>query len=135
MLLTGKGSFAETLSFLGVIAISLLGGIFPVLLLVSSRRRSRIAPCRVCRILGNPVFTTGIYLLYLVSLFLYGLVIWKDPVQRVVALAVGVTVLSMTIVQFRRRTLARRMVGARRGTAWGAFLLLRKEGGIAEAGR
>jgi hypothetical protein len=134
MLLTGKGSFAEPLGFLGVIAISLLGGIFPVLLLVSSRRRSRATPCRPCRILGNPVLTAAIYLLYLLNLFLHGLVVWEDLVQRVVALAIGITVLSMTIVQLCRRTSARRTVGARRVRVWGAFLV-RKEGGIAGIGR
>jgi amino acid permease len=123
IMLTGKASFAEPLSFLGVIVISLLGGIFPVLLLVARRRKGEVAPGAACRVLGHPVLTTGIYLLCLASLFLHGLIIWENPVQRVVALAVGVMILSMTIVQIRPGISAPRKVVSRMIGAWGASLL------------
>lgn len=105
MLLTGKGSFAEPLGFLGVIVISLLGGIFPMLLLTASRRKGQVASSLVLRILGHPMPATSIYLLYLSNLFLHGLILWENPMQRVVALAVGVMMLSVTIVLVRRRNI------------------------------
>jgi hypothetical protein len=52
-LLTERGSFAGPLSFLGVIVISLLGGIFPVLLLIASRRKGEVVPGVVYRFLGR----------------------------------------------------------------------------------
>lgn len=114
MLLTGKGSFAEPLGFLGVIVISLLGGIFPMLLLTASRRKGQVASSLVFRILGHPVPATGIYLLYLANLFLHGLVLWENPLQRAMALAVGVMMLSVTIVLVRRmNTLPHRHQGTK----------------------
>jgi amino acid permease len=110
LLLTGRGSFAEPLSFLGVIAISLLGGTFPVLLLVSSRRKGEVVPGAVYRFLGHPLLMTVIYLLSLANLFLHGLVIWQNPMQRAVALAVGLLMLGATIAMMRRGAFASRLV-------------------------
>jgi len=110
LLLTGRGSFAEPLSFLGVIVISLLGGAFPVLLLIASRRKGEVVPGVVYRFLGHPLVTTGIYLLFLASLFLHGLVIWENPVQRVAALAVGLLMLGAPIAMACRGVFAPRVV-------------------------
>ncbi len=109
-LLTGRGSFAGPLSFLGVIVISLLGGVFPVLLLVASRQKGEIVPGVVYRLLGHPLLTAGIYLLYMAGLFLHGLVIWKEPAQRAAALVVGVIMLGVTIALARRGAFAPRLV-------------------------
>jgi hypothetical protein len=110
LLLTGKESFAEPLGFLGVIVISMLGGIFPVLLLVASRRKGEIIPGVVYRFLGHPLVTTVIYLLFLAGLFLHGLVIWENPVQRAVALAVGLLMMGATVVMMHRGAFASRVV-------------------------
>jgi len=110
LLLTGEESFAEPLSFLGVIVISLLGGTFPVLLLIASRRKGEVAPGVVYRFLGHPLVTTGIYLLFLASLFLHGLVIWENPVQRAAALAVGLLMVGATTAMARRGAFASRVV-------------------------
>jgi amino acid permease len=110
LLLTGAESFAEPLSFLGVIVISLLGGIFPVLLLIASRRKGEVVPGVVYRLLGHPLLVTGVYLLFLASLFLHGLVIWENPLQRAAALAVGLLMLGATIAMARRGAFASRVV-------------------------
>jgi hypothetical protein len=108
VLIAGKQSFAEPLSFLGVIVISLLGGIFPVLLLLASRCRGGFVPQVAFRMLGHPVIAGGIYLLYLTALFLHGLFIWEYPLHRLAALATGVMALSLTVALARRQTFARR---------------------------
>jgi amino acid permease len=110
LLLTGGESFTEPLSFLGVIVISMLGGTFPVLLLVASRRKGEIVPGVIYRFLGHPLLTTVVYLLFLVSLFLHGLVIWENPVQRAAALAAGILMLGATIGMVRRGAFASRVV-------------------------
>jgi len=110
LLLTGEESFAEPLSFLGVIVISLLGGIFPVLLLIASRRKGEIVPGVEYSFLGHPLLTTGVYLLYLIGLFLHGLVIWYDPAQRFVAILVGVLILGLTVALTYKGVFAPRAV-------------------------
>lgn len=44
--------------------------------------------------------------MYLAGLFIHGLVIWEDPVQRAAALAVGLMMLGLTTVLARRGTFA-----------------------------
>jgi amino acid permease len=110
LLLSGRESFARPLSFLGVIVVSLLGGVFPVLLLASSRRKGDFVPGIVYRLLGHPWLITSIYCVFLGGIFLHGLVIWQGPVERVGALLVGLLVLGLTIAMVRRGAFAPRVV-------------------------
>jgi hypothetical protein len=108
LLLTDSGSFTGLLGFIGVIIVPLLGGIFPVLLLYASRRKGERVPTAVYRFLGNPVLLTAIYVVFLLSILLHGLVIWTDPLQRILAVATSVMVVAMTITMrktFERRTI------------------------------
>jgi hypothetical protein len=118
LLLTGQESFSGLLSFRGVIGIPLLAGIFPVLLLVASRRKGERVPGVVYRFLGNPLLLAGIYVLFLSGIFLHGLVIWEDPVQRGAALLAGVLVLGMTIAVMLRGAFAQRLIVELRVEAW-----------------
>ena len=84
---TGAISLADVLSFLGVIIVALLAGVFPVLL--SSRRATR-ASCRPgttrCRrALAAWASSTRSAL---GGVALHGLVLWEDPLQRAAALLV-----------------------------------------------
>jgi hypothetical protein len=108
LLLRGSGSFTGLLSLKGVLIVPLLSGIFPVLMLVASRRKGERVPQAVYRFLGNPLLLAGIYVLFLASIFLHGLVIWSDPLLRGIALLVGVMVVGMTLAM--RGALARRLV-------------------------
>jgi amino acid permease len=109
-LFSGTESFSGPLGFTGVVVDSLLSGIFPVLLLLSSRRTGDYAPQSRWRAIGNPLVIGGIYLLYLANLFLHGLVLWDDPLMRVAALAVGAVVPIMTYSMVRRGSFSRRAV-------------------------
>jgi hypothetical protein len=64
-------------------------------------RASRVPGSIYC-LLSHPPLLSGIYLLNLVGIFLHGLVIWQNPVQRLVALSVGVLMLVMTVSIVRR---------------------------------
>jgi hypothetical protein len=107
LLLTGTASFARVLSFAGVIGNSLTAGIFPVLLLISSRRKGDFVPGVVYWFLDHPLVTTGIYLLFLTNLFLHTLVIWQNPLERGCAMLFGLLVVGSTIVMVRRGALTR----------------------------
>ena len=110
LLLTGSGSFAGLLSFIGAILVPLLGGIFPVLLLVASRRKGERVPGAIYHFLGYPLVLAGVYVLFISSILIHGLVIWEDPVQRGGALLVGAMVIVMTIAVTLRGVFARRLI-------------------------
>jgi amino acid permease len=110
LLLTGAESFSEPIGFAGVVAVSLFAGIFPALLLIASRRKGECVPETVYRFLGHRLLTTGIYLFFLTSIFLHGLVIWQGPVERAGTLLVGVLVLAVTVAMVCRGVFAPRLV-------------------------
>jgi hypothetical protein len=106
--LTDSGSFAGLINFVGTIVVTLLTGIFPVLLLRSSRRKGEYVPAAIYRILGNRVLLAVIYLLFLASVLLHGLVIWDDPLERAGALLAGGVTVAMTVVMARHGAFAPR---------------------------
>jgi hypothetical protein len=97
------------LGFIGVIVASLVAGIFPVLLLVASRRKGDHVPMMVNRRLGHPALLAGLYLLFLGSLLLHGLVIWKPPWLRAGALLVAAGTVVMTVRMARDGTFSPRL--------------------------
>jgi hypothetical protein len=109
MLLTGSGSFAGLIGFIGIIVVSLLAGIFPVLLLVASRRKGDYIPRTVHRLLGHPLLLGAVYLLFLGSVLVHGLVIWKEPWLRAGAMLVAVGIVAMTARMARSGTFSRRL--------------------------
>lgn len=110
LLLTGAASFAGVLGFGGVIANSLTAGIFPVLLLVASRRKGDYVPAAVYRLLGHPAFAAAICALSVANLFAHGLFIYRQPWSRAAALAFGVAILALTAVIVRRGAFGQRTV-------------------------
>ncbi|HJZ46713.1 MAG TPA: hypothetical protein VKE41_06090, partial [Roseiflexaceae bacterium] len=110
LLLSGQESFAGLLGFLGALAVPLLAGIFPILMLAASRRKGEFVPGVTFGFLGHPLLVVGVYLLFLLSIFLHGALIWRDPPQRLAALLVGVAVLGMTLLCLRRGMLGPRVV-------------------------
>jgi amino acid permease len=108
--LTGGGSFAGLLGFLGVATSSLAAGIFPVLLLMAGRRKGERLPGVVYRFLGHPLLAAGIYVLFLASLLVHGLVIWTSPAERAGALLVALLTLGATAIMVRQGVFAPRLI-------------------------
>jgi amino acid permease len=102
LLASGQESFTQPISFLGLIVVSLLGGAFPVLLLIASRRKGELIPQMVYRSLGNPLFLGTVYLISIGGLFLHGLLIWQNTLERLVALLAAILMLTMTVLMYRR---------------------------------
>ncbi|MBN1889378.1 MAG: hypothetical protein JW850_15390 [Thermoflexales bacterium] len=109
-LLANSSSFSALFSFAGVIIVSLLAGIFPVLLLISSRQKGEFTPSVVYRVMGHPLILGGIYALSLASLFLHGVFIWQDPWQRAGALLIGAATVGLTVSMKRQGAFAPRVV-------------------------
>jgi len=112
LIVTGLGSFSAILGLIGVILVPLLGGIFPDLLIIAGRRKGERLPSVVYNLLGHRLITTSVYLLFLATLFLHGLVIWPPvpPLSRLLALLVGVLTIGMTIVMMHRGAFLRRTI-------------------------
>lgn len=110
LIVSGKASFTGAFSLIGVLLASLLGGFFPVLLLVASRRKGDVVPGVAPRLVGHPLILTLIYLLYLAGLLLHGLIIWQEPVQRLAALGIALLAIAMPIVMVRAGAFRRRAV-------------------------
>jgi hypothetical protein len=110
LLFTGSESFAAPLSYGGVITATLVGGIFPVLMLIAARRKAELVPGLVLRFLGHPLVVTAIYLLFVANLFLHGLVIWSGVIEQASALVVGLLAVAVTIVIVRRGAFTPRAV-------------------------
>ena len=110
LVLTGTSSFTGVLAVGGLLANSLVSGVFPVLLLVSSRRKGDLVPKVVIKLLGHPFVVAGIYLLFVGTLFLHAIVIWVNPAERAAALLVGLLVLGVTIAMVRQGAFTRRLI-------------------------
>jgi hypothetical protein len=101
LLLTGFGSFTGLLSFVGVVVVSLLAGVFPVLLLIASRRRGELVPGVVYRLLGHPLLLGVVYLIALGGVLLHGLLIWDHALLRAGALFAATLMVVMSVLLVR----------------------------------
>ena len=106
----GAESFTGAINFGGVIVAPVFAGIFPVLLLLASRRKGDMVPGVVYGLLGNRVLLAAVYLLFLASLIAHGLVIWQEPVPRAAALLSALVTLWMTAGIVRHGALTPRVV-------------------------
>ncbi|MBW4428475.1 MAG: hypothetical protein KME50_29620 [Nostoc desertorum CM1-VF14] len=110
LFIAGTQSFTSILAFAGVLGNSLVGGIFPVLLLVSSRRKGELIPGVVFKILNHPLFSVSIYSLFLTILLVHGLFIWENYVARISALSIATLSLGATLVMKHYGAFASRVV-------------------------
>jgi hypothetical protein len=83
---------------------------FPTLLLASARRKGDYVPDLVFRALGWSPIVIGVYLLFLANIFVHGLIIWQNVLQRVVALTIGVLIVMTTVNMVRRGAFTPRVV-------------------------
>jgi amino acid permease len=93
LLFTDSGSFSAIWGYIGVLTVALLTGVFPLLLLMVSRKQGEIVPGFQIALLGHPLILGSIYLLSLANLLVHGLVIWDAPLARVAALVIAVLVI------------------------------------------
>jgi hypothetical protein len=109
LLITGNHSFTGALSFIGVVVIAMLGGIYPVLLLQAGRQKGEIAPGVVYRLIGNRVLLVIIYVVSLLGILLHGLVIWSEPLPRLLARLVAGVIMVITLRSWRHGAFAPRL--------------------------
>lgn len=107
---SGSGNFARLLGFVGVISLPLMGGIYPLLLLLASRNKGDYVPALVIKLLGNRLVVAAIFFVYLGLIFFYGIYIYTNILERLVTILVGVFTLIVTWTMLRRGAFQPRLV-------------------------
>ena len=110
LLSRGSVSFTEPLNVVGTLTLPLLSGVFPMLLLMAARRRGDRLPGRLIGPLGWPIVAVAIGGVFLFGVVSFGLWIWDSPLERLAALLVGVAMVALTVVSWRRGAFASRTV-------------------------
>ncbi|MDX2163698.1 MAG: hypothetical protein SF162_20445 [bacterium] len=108
--LTGGSSFSGMLAFLGVIALPLISGVFPILLIIATRRKGDYVPALVIDLLGNPALMAILYAVYVGMIFAYAFVIWGTTAERAATLVAGLAVVGVTGSALRGVGLRHRLV-------------------------
>ena len=96
LLLTNQESFTALLGYMGVIAVPLMSGII-VLLLIVSRLKGDYLPDTVLGFIGNPFVQAFVYLIFLASILVHGLLIWQIPIAQIAALVAAIGLIGITI--------------------------------------
>jgi hypothetical protein len=96
LLTSGVGSFAGLLGTVNVLALPLLTGIIPLLLLVATRRMGDFVPGSVWHWLGHPLLVGLLLLFFVATIVLHGIYIWDDWFLRATAIGGGLIILAVT---------------------------------------
>ena len=94
--------FAGPIGYVGVLAVPLVAGVFPMLLVMAARRKGEYVPGVVLSLIGRTGTVVIVSAIFLAGVFLHGLVIWQDPVARIAALVVGAFAVALVAVLVRR---------------------------------
>jgi amino acid permease len=103
-------SFTNVLAFAGVLGNSLVGGVFPVLLFISSRRKGELVPETVLPKLDRPWLLATIYSLFIAILMIHGLFLWQEAIAKISAFAVVILALGSTLASIAAGALTPRTV-------------------------
>ncbi len=103
---TGTSSFTAPLELLGALLTPVLAGVFPVLLLIASRRRaSEVTEAAVSSLMSKSWLLGGIVILFVSGLILHAFVLWVNPIAQAAALLVSIAMLILTVDTLRLKSL------------------------------
>lgn len=109
LIITESASFAGSLGIVGALTGPLMGGVFPILMLESSRRRGDYQPALFWRWMGRPVVAGFVFLAFMATEVIY-VWLWPSAVERLVAATVVVVVVVITVVMLRSGAMRPRAV-------------------------
>jgi amino acid permease len=109
LIITESASFAGSLGIVGALTGPLMGGVFPILMLESSRRRGDYEPSLFWRWMGQPVVAGLVFVAFMATEVIY-VWLWPSAVQRLVAATVVIIVVVITVIMLRSGALRPRAV-------------------------
>jgi len=105
----GNASFSGLFWFAAV-ALPLAAGIFPMLILAASRRKSDLLAGRLDGWLGKPLVLWIVCLFYLAVMLLYGTLAWKNPLEQVLIGLAALLAVVLAVWQWRQGAFRARLV-------------------------
>ena len=100
-LASGRASFIGLFWFPAV-ALPLAAGIFPMLMLAASRRKSDLPSAKGVGWLGKSPAVWAVCLLYLAGMLLYAMLVWKDPLERALILLAALLAVGLIVLLWRQ---------------------------------
>ncbi len=110
LLLSDNESFVGPMAFMGAVTASLIGGVFPMMMVVASRRKGDCAVSSVWRLVGHPVVAVAVSAVFFAGLLLHGLVLWDIIYQQAAAIFAFVATLAVIVIALRRGAFRRRTI-------------------------
>lgn len=104
LLLTGTASFSGPLAVIGTLAVPVLIGVFPMLMVAAARRRGDRLPRSVIGLVGRAPVVAAVWLLYVLGIAAH-VVIWRQPIDQLLAVAATVGAVVVTLLILRRGAL------------------------------
>ncbi len=102
---SGTSSFTAPLELIGVLFTPVLAGVFPVLLLIASRRKLVKENAFNTSIAVSSPWVLGLILaLFIASLVLHGMVLWTSPLAQVSAIFTAVIMVALIADTLRHST-------------------------------
>ena len=89
VVLAGEDNFIGPIAIGGALAVPLITGLFPMLLVHAARRKAEYVPGRVIGLLGHPVVVVVLLAVFIVAMLAHGLVIWEGPLERAAAVVMS----------------------------------------------
>jgi len=108
--MTGSGSFTAVFSLNGMLGAPLVAGLFPLLLLVSSRRKGDAVPAGTFRALGHPLVLAALFVFFEGILLAHGLFIWQGAGERTAALLDALLMVVLPVLLARQGAFTSRLV-------------------------
>lgn len=110
VILGGQDNFAGPIAIGGALAVPLVTGIFPMLLVTAARRKGEYVPGRVIGLLGHPAVVVTLLAFFIAATLAHGLVIWQGTIERAAALAVSALLVAILVWVWRSGAFRRRAV-------------------------
>jgi amino acid permease len=104
LLFSGSASFSGPLAVIGTLAVPVLIGVFPALMVAAARRRGDRLPQSVVGVVGRTPVVIALWLLYVVGVAAH-VIIWEQPADRLLAVAATIATVAVTWVIVRRGAL------------------------------
>ena len=96
LLITNNESFTGSIGAIGTLALPIVAGAVPILLVAATRRRGDYVPGWTLRSLGRRAVLVTVHLVFVLALVLHASVIWTTPIARLAAGAAALVVIVVT---------------------------------------